>query len=367
MDSFDLLEEIARLEGFDAIPEVVPSRPLQIVSRQPSGPDQEGVRNALVGLGLSETIHFSFIDPSWVEDLGLAEDHPWRAQQVKVANPLSEVGGVLRPTLLPSLLRAVARNRAMGAEDVRFFELRRVFQMREDGFDSVLSGDGRPTDRTPVIERRSVCGILVGRRNAPGWSATDTPVDFFDIRACADVVCTTLGAKGWNWSPEELPGFLDPRESAVLSGAGGRGSAGWAGRIAVPVLRAFSLDVVVWAFELDLDRLAPKRRAVPKFQPFSRFPGVARDLAFVVPDSVPAERLLDTGIRAARKGMKDAFLKAEIFDVYRGEGMPAGCRSVAFRFAFRASDRTLEDRAVDGVMTQIEKQITQTEGVVLRS
>lgn len=363
----DLLEEVARLEGFENIPEVVLSRPLAIVPRRPAGPDLQAVREALVRLGLSEAIHFSFIDPAWIEALGLPEDHRWRTHQVSVANPLSEVGGVLRPSLLPSLLRAVARNRATGAEDVRLFEVRRVFSMRDDRFASTLSEGSRPTDRPPVIERCNVAGVLVGRRDAPGWDASDAALDFSAVKACAEGVLSTLGAAGWKWSSEDLPEFLDPRESAVLAGAGGRGAAGWVGRIAVPVLRAFELDTVAWAFELDLEKLAPKRQKVPEFKPFSRFPGATRDLAFVVPDDVSAGELLERATRTARKGLKDAFLGAHIFDVYAGDGLPEGTRSVALRFSFRALDRTLEDKAVDGVMNKVEQQLSQTEGVVLRS
>ena len=363
----DLLEEVARLEGFERVPEVVPSRPLMIVPRKPAGPDLRALRGEMVRLGLSEAIHFSFIDPAWVEALGLEASHPWRSQTVQVANPLSEVGGVLRPSLLPSLLRAVSRNRAMGASDVRLFELRRTFRMREDGFDSVLRPEGRPSDKPPAIERRTLCGVLVGRREAPSWGSSSDLVGFGDAKACAEAVIRQLGAGGWRWSAEDLPAFLTSGEGAVLSGGGKRGSAGWVGRIAVPVLRAFELDTVVWAFELDVDSLAPKREAVPKFKPFSRFPGVERDLAFLVPDSVSAAELVSRADGTAKKGLKDAFLGVEIFDVYRGEGVPGGFRSLALRFRFRASDRTLEDKAVDRVMSKVEGQLSQVDGVVLRS
>jgi phenylalanyl-tRNA synthetase beta chain len=363
----DLLEEVARLEGFANVPEVVPNRPLVIVPRQPAGPNIQAVRESMVRLGLSEAIHFSFIDPAWVRDLGLPEDHRWLTHQVAVSNPLSEVGGVLRPTLLPSLLRATARNRAMGAEDIRLFEARRTFAMRDDGFASTLRDEGRPTDRPPVIERRTVAGVLVGRRSAPSWDSNADAVDFFAVKACAEAVVSTLGARGWKWTEKDVPAFLDPRESAVLAGAGGRGSAGWVGRIAVPVLRAFELDTVAWAFELDLDSLAPKRVSVPSFQALSRFPGVERDLAFIVPDSISAGDLLERATKTAKKGLKDAFLGARIFDVYRGKSVPEGTRSVALRFSFRAPDRTLEDKAVDGVMNKVEQQLSQTEGVILRA
>ena len=363
----DLLEEVARLEGYDAIPEVELSRTLNVVPHRAPGPDIGAVRRALMGCGLSEAIHFSFIDPGWVEGLGLDDDHPWCARAVKVANPLSEVGGILRPSLLPSLLKAAHRNLAQGASAVRLFEVRSTFLQRPEGYADVLEGrDGRPLDKAPMDERKTVAGVLIGRRHAPGWATDDSQVDFADVRGCVDAVQSVLGTNGWKWAAGG-PVFLDGREAGQLVHASGKGEpAGWVGRIAVPALRAFDLDQVAYAFELNVSRLAPKRTSPPKFQPFSRFPGVERDLAFVVPDSIGADEVLDQAERTARKGMKAAFQGVEIFDVYRGQGIPEGSRSIALRFRFRAPDKTLEDRAVDGVMTQVQRRIGEQEGIELR-
>ena len=364
----DLLEEIARLEGYDAVPEVVPSRPLRSVPRRAPGLDLSGLRAAMTRAGLCEAVHFSFIDPDWMRQLGLGDEHPWLARAVQVANPLSEVGGILRPTLLASLLRAAARNRAVGAADVRLYELRTVFQTREDGHANILAGDGRrPLDTPPVLERRSLAGILLGRRHAPGWAGDEAPVDYADLKAVVEAAARSVGWRGWSWRSEGAPSFLDPRLSASLEGAGGRGSAGWMGRITAPVLRAFELDAVVWAFELDLSRLAPKKSKPTKFEPFSRFPGSTRDLALVVSDAVPAEAVLQIAEKWARKGMKDALRGVELFDVFRGAGVPDGARSLALRFRFRAPDRTLEDRAVDATMARVGEQLSGADGVSLRS
>jgi phenylalanyl-tRNA synthetase beta chain len=364
----DILEEIARLEGFDKLPEVVPSRTLRSVPRRAPGLDVGALRDAMVSAGLSEAVHFSFIDPDWIRDLGLSDDHPWLARAVEVANPLSEVGGILRPSLIPSLLRAAARNRAMGAADVRLFEVRPVFQTREGGYADILAGDGRrPLNKPPVIERRTLSGVVIGRRNAPGWAGDDDALDYADLKGIVDAAGKAVGWRGWSWQAEGAPSFLDPRESASLEGAGGRGSAGWMGRIAAPILRAFEVDAVAWAFELDLSRLAPKKTKPVKFQAFSRFPGSSRDLAVVVEDAVSAESVIQIAEKTARKGMKDALRGVELFDVYRGTGVPDGARSLALRFRFRAPDRTLEDKAVDATMAQVGKQLSGRDGITLRS
>jgi len=364
----DVLEELARLDGYERIPEHAPMCALQSVRRQAEGPDLRGLRSLMAGLGLSECIHFSFIDPEWLRMLGVAEEHPWCSQSVKVANPLSEVGGILRPTLLPSLLRTVEKNRAMGVEDLRLFEMRRTFSCREEGVAAILEGDGRrPLDRTPVIERLMLCGTLAGNRQAPGWDRGTEMVDFFAAKACVQAVAEKVACRGFEWVAGDVPTFLDERESAQLVGKGKQGVAAWVGRVAAPVLRAFDLDLVVYAFEIDIALISGRRKSVPAFQPFSRFPGLERDLAFIAPDDVAAGWLLEQAERVARKLQKDSFQGAEIFDVYRGKGIPEGSRSVGLRFRFRAPDRTLEDKKVDGVMSQVERRLCEQPGVILRS
>jgi len=363
----DVLEEVARLEGFDALPETLPSAPLRSVPRRAEGLDVGAVRRAMVRLGLSEAIHWSFVDPGWLHKLGLADDDPLRTGAVKVGNPLSEVGGILRPLLLPSLLATTARNLAMGAADVRLFEVRNAFRMREGGFRPILEGgDGRPSDKPPALESRALGGVVVGRRAPEGWAANGEAVDLFDVKACVDAAEAVVGWKGFSWSSEGAPAFLDPREASVLTARRDGRVVGWMGRLAVPVLRAFDLGVRAYAFELDLGTLAPKKAGLKRFKPFSRFPGVERDLALVAPDDVAAGDLLATASKVAKKSLGESFRGARVFDVYRGEAIPAGSRSVAIRLVFRALDRTLEDKAVDKAMAAVTRKLTDAHAVTVR-
>ncbi len=365
----DVLEEIVRLHGYDKIPETLPARALRSVPRQPQGIDTEGLRDAMVRLGLSESIHFSFMDPQWLERLGLPEDHPWRVRAVRVENPLSEVGGILRPTLIASLLASASRNLNHGASDLRLFEIRNTFLARPDGFAAILQGDGvRPSDRPPVLETRTLSGVLVGRRTPPGWDGEAPAVDLFDAKAAVAAALDHLESKGFRWSQDgDLPPWLQASESALLLRPGREVQVGGViGRVAVPVLRAFDIDRVVYAFELDLAAVAPKKTRPLTFQPLSRFPGAERDLAVVVPDGIPAEWALDAADKAARKSAKGSFQGVTVFDVYRGAGVPDGSRSLALRFRFRSLEQTLEDKAVDFAMAEVEKQLTSRDGVVLR-
>jgi phenylalanyl-tRNA synthetase beta chain len=280
------------------------------------------------------------------------------------------VGGILRPTLLPSLLRAVARNRAVGAADVRLFELRTCFQARPEGVEAILAGEGgRPLDRTPVQEARTLAGVLVGRRSPPGWnSRDDSPVDFYDLMACVEAARAVVGwHDGARWVDGDAAAwlsFLDPNERASLSR--GRESVGWAGRVSVPALRAVGLEVPVYAFELNISALTPRKAPKFTFQKLSRFPPAERDLAVVVADEHSGQKVLQLAERAAARGLKGAAAAVELFDVYRGKGIADGARSLALRFRFRAMDRTLEDKEVDAAMGRIEKALESQVGASVR-
>jgi phenylalanyl-tRNA synthetase beta chain len=216
-----------------------------------------------------------------------------------------------------------------------------------------------------VHESRLLAGVLAGRCEPVGWAAgSDEKVDLYDLMGCIEDVRSVVGwHDGHRWVSTALP-FLDAKESAELTGPGGL--VGWAGRIDVPVLRAFDLDTAVYAFELNITALMPKKRGTVRYLPFSRFPGVSRDLALVAPLSVQAGALIATANRAARKSAKAAFQTVDVFDVYQGKGVPEGYRSVALRFQFRSLDSTLEDALVDKAMEKIERALTEDGTVSVR-
>jgi phenylalanyl-tRNA synthetase beta chain len=363
----DLIEEVARLHGYDHLPERSPERPLQATPRRAAGPDWFQLRRDLVGVGLSEVVHLAFEDDRALAALGIPDEDPLRSRAATLGNPLSEVGSSLRTLLLPALLRSVERNRNAGNVNLRLFELRPVFRLAANG----IRSPERSADHTPLDERLHLGAVLTGRRNPPGWSQGGEGVDFYDLRALVDTVLRALGGKAGRWEVKALPPdaampWLDPNEAAILQGPGRAEPLGWMGRIAVPALRAFGVDAPVYAVELDLGELAPKRPSTPKHRPFSRFPGAERDLALVVPDAVSAAAILDLASRVGRKALGDAFQGVMVFDVFRGGHLPAGTRSLALRFTFRALDRTLSEAEIDAAMTQLLGKLTERDGVEIR-
>ena len=366
----DLIEEVARLQGYDALPESRPERPLVSTPRRAPGPDRDALRLALTGVGLSECVHLSFEDDRALAALGVGDDDPLRARMPRIGNPLSEVGASLRSILLPSMLRTVSRNRRAGSEDLRVFELRPVFALRQGGLPTSAPGD-RPTDQPPLDERLHLVLCLTGHRDAPSWSGPCENIDFFDVKGLAELVVRTLGAVGPRWEAAEdaamiaLP-WLEPREAAVLRLPGRPTPLGWMGRISVEVLRAYEIDAPVYSMELDIEALAPRKPREAKHRAFSRFPGSERDLALTVPDGIAASSLLETAARIGKKALGDAFCGVRVFDVYRGPNLPVGTRSLALRFQFRALDRTLSESEIDGVMAQLQGKLADRDGVEIR-
>lgn len=364
----DLIEEVARLRGYDRLPEEPPVRTLRAVPRQAPGPDVGDLRRAVAAAGLHESIHWSFIDERWLDQLRYAPDDAIRARLVRITNPLSEVGAILRPLLLPSLLVAAARNRASGVADVRLFELRPVFSQRASGYEA---GTATVPRGTAVVEEGHLAIVALGRRSAPAWSAEVGDLDFFDLKGVIEGVEARVGGPGLRWEPlsaesaQRWP-FLDPRSSAQVHIGTRPQASGFVGRLAVPVIRAFGLDAATWVAEIESAALLPARPRVPKHRPHSRFPGVERDIALLVSEAHTASSVLGAADRAAKKAMGEQFLGVVPFDVFQGKDFAPGTRSIALRFRFRALDRTLAVAEVDAAMAAIERKVCERDGIQVR-
>lgn len=314
----DLVEEVARRYGYDRFPdEVRPFRPGTV-------PDDSGlqlqdeVRHALAAWGLLEARIPAFA--------------PAQSGTVRLANPLSADEAYLRNALLPGLLRRVEHNFARGVRDVRLFEVGTVFHEGEPS--------GRPRERT------NVAAVLTGRRAPAHWSGS-APLDIWDVKALVEHLLGPARLEG----SEIVPGaaenaLLEP--DLAFTVRRGEEVAGTAGRVHPGALDAPAWADHVWAAELVLP-LEPPPARIPAFTPLPAFPAVERDLAVIVPDAIPAA----AAARVVRGAGGSVLDELDIFDVYRGAGIPGDARSLAFRLRFRALDRTLTDRDAQEVLDRI--------------
>ena len=270
---------------------------------------------------------------------------------LRLDNPLSEDQSVMRPLLLPGLLDAARHNAARGRPGVALFESAHVY--RTSG---VLASGGTIPERgeLPTYERHHLAALITQRAPA-GWRSPELRADYFSLKAVLEAVLEIAGM-GCLAEPDTRP-FLHPgRAATVLAGEAER-TLGWIGELHPLVARAWDLEAAV-AFEIDVQKLAELSAGVRRYEPLSTFPAVIQDIAVVVPEDVTASDVE----YAVREGAGELLERLSLFDVYRGEQVGEGNKSLALRLDFRAPDRTLTDEEVAEFRAAVERELAEIGG-----
>ncbi len=337
----DLIEEVGRLHGIDQIPSAPPrgvigSNPFDSVF------DQLGeARQIMTGLGLHEAQGQTLIGEAAA---GLLVETP--EALVFAENPLSSEMNVLRPSLLPGLLDALRHNSSRREHNVGLFEIGRVFS----------HAPGRPR------EQRRIAVALTGERESLFWSGDQRgqKCDIYDLKGLVEEFIERMGLRAAAWTSRPAGDRLY-LESASLQLGSQR--VGECGQLAPALARQYDLRDAVFLAELDLDFILTRRNRAKTFKALPAMPSVRRDLAMVLPESVTHEAVL-TLIRQ----MKSPILEtAEIFDVFRGQNVPAGHKSVAYAFVYRHADRTLTDTEVNAEQLRVTQRLQSDLGAQIRS
>jgi len=332
----DLVEEVARLYGYDAVPTDLPRAPLAWVRPDPERRAAERIREVLVGMGFHEVIHYSFVARERLELLGPSVTGG-RIEPIALRNPLSESQAVLRTTLLGSLLETVAGNLRRKNRDLKLFEIRRVFL---------------PADRGPLPqERPRLAGVIVGKRRHPHWSGDGEAADLFDLKGVLEQLFGAFRMEGFRWHPNPQISCLHPGSSGdILMNTT---TIGLAGRIHPALREAFDIEEDVFLFEMEVSDFAAAAEKPALYQPINRQPSVQRDVALVLDEGVPWEKVLER-IRALAD---DLVTRIEMFDLYRGAPVPEGKKSLAFRLTYQDSSRTLTDEEVNQTQEAFLKEL----------
>ena len=335
----DLIEEIARIHGYDAIPATLPGGSTRLVAPSESRSSEHDVRRQLVARDYLEAINFAFVDAdllkTWQLDAG----------GVALANPLSAELGVMRTRLLPGLAAALARNVARQQPRVRLFELGRTFAASEDA----------------PQETRRVAAVACGKAAAEQWGVAERALDFHDLKGDLDSLAALSGAV-LEYRVSAQP-FAHPGRSADvyrLDAAGEGACIGWIGQLHPRLQQALGLDVDVYGFELALDALLA--RPLPRARALSKYPSVRRDLAFVVPETVSWAAMKATAETAAGPILREL----RLFDRYAGKGIESGFKSLAIGLILQDESRTLEDRDVDAVVATVVAALGKEHGAAIR-
>jgi phenylalanyl-tRNA synthetase beta chain len=318
----DLIEEVARVRGYDQIPIAMPRAHVSELGTPGVLRLTDDLRDAAVASGLYEAVNYGFLSRDDLRKARVETD------AVSLANPLSEERAVMRTSLLPGLTSAATRAQRRGASEVRLFEIARTFRP---------SGDILPDERTVLAI------ALAGQRS--GWIGDEQAFDLYDGKGVVEAILDRVLGRRPDLVAGELPAFMHPKRSGLVTLASQR--VGLVGEIHPEV--ADDLEMIGRVIYAELDVLAlyalslelgpPQARDLPKF------PAVTRDIAMLVRDELSAGEIADA-LREASNGLAES---VRLFDLYRGDQVPEGHRSLAFRVTYRDASGTLTDKQVDQV------------------
>ncbi|AGL01167.1 phenylalanine--tRNA ligase subunit beta [Desulfoscipio gibsoniae] len=340
----DLIEEVARLYGYNRVKNTLPTGVITQGARTYAQKLAIGVKDFLARSGFNEIITYSFINTRVFDRLGLPEDSPYR-NVVPLQNPLSEEQAVMRTLLFPGLLDVLQRNSNRRVKNSAVFELGRVFYPRE----------GEPLPEEVPVLAAAVIGVTRG-----GWNAQPVPMDFYFLKGVLETLLAYVGVKDVTYVPAaDIKGFHPGRVATVQAGDV---ELGVIGELHPDVQENYDLDQRVMVMELNFHRLTQVAGTPKKYQPLPKFPGVERDLAVVVRQDIPAQKIIEKIYRAGGAILRDV----QVFDIYRGEQFASGQHSMAFALKFQAGDRTLTDEEVAKRTDTIMDALQRDFGAVLR-
>ena len=346
----DLIEEIARVYGYDNIPTTLPKGDIPVPVPNPSTEVRKHIKYFLLAAGMMEAINYSFCDPNCFDKIRFTADNPLR-DALKLRNPLSPEMSVLRTTLIPSLLENAQHNRNHQIDTIALFEIGNVFI--QDG------GSSRSDLRIATLEPERVTGILAGQIGDGVYSNPYREPDFYDIKGLVEGILEVCGIVDYTLQKTDAPTFHSGRNAAVLLDDRQLGTFGEAHP---EVLENYDLPYKAYLFDFDMEALVDAAIFAKRFEPIPVYPKVERDLAIVVDKELLSD--IPTGLIYATGG--ELVESVRLFDVYEGEQVPEGKKSLAYAITYHSATETLTDKAVNALHDKVVKRLNQELGAELR-
>ena len=329
----DIAEEVARIVSYDNIAPTIPVAILSSGGMTPKKALTKEVTHYLAHAGLSQIITFSFMHKDGLTNMMLPEGDS-RYTAIPILNPISEEFPYMRTTLVPAVIEAAKRNIAQQNKDLWLFETANVYEPK-----------ALPLTEVPH-ERPMACGIMMGKVTEAAWNQAQRDTDFYDVKGVVDGLLAKLGLTQYDIQPSS-ESYYHPGVSAHYT-VNGVTVANY-GELHPQVVKNFDLSGKVYMFEIDLEAVLSIIVPPFRYQSFSKFPGTSRDLAIVAPVSVTSGDIV-----ALIKEHGGEYLESvSIFDVYEGEHIEAGYRSLAYNLQFRSMEGTLNDEDIDGAIQAI--------------
>lgn len=337
----DLVEEVARIIGYDKIPMTMLSQPLPRQNPEPILGLKRKMRASLAGYGFQEVVTYSLTSLDMLNKVKIGT-HPAETTSIRLANPMTADQEYLRPDLRANLLAALSFNRRHEDDSIRLFELGKVYL---------------PRQKDLPAEPDMLCGLLSGARLEKSWHGESELLDFFDAKGVVESLLNKLGVEA-SFEQDDDESLHPAKQAAIVIG-GNR--LGVVGELHPRVSDAFDISETAYLFEINVTALLPFTIAHKLFQPIPRFPATVRDIALIVDVAVSHQQILNI-----IKGFTLANQVA-IFDVYSGEQVPPDKKSLAYRISYQSPTHTLTDEEVNEVQQQILSKLSQELGATLRS
>ena len=329
----DIAEEVARIVSYDNIAPTIPVALLSSGGMTPKKALTKEVTHYLAHAGLSQIITFSFMHKDGLSNMMLPEGDS-RYTAIPILNPISEEFPYMRTTLVPAVIEAAKRNIAQQNKDLWLFETANVYEPK-----------ALPLTEVPH-ERPMACGIMMGKVTEAAWNQAQRDTDFYDVKGVVDGLLAKLGLTEFDIQPS-TESYYHPGVSAHYT-INGVTIANY-GELHPQAVKNFDLPGKVYMFEIDLEAVLSITVPAFRYKSFSKFPGISRDLAIVAPVSVASGEIIDL----IKENGGDYLESVSIFDVYEGEHIEAGYRSLAYNLQFRSMEGTLNDEDIDGTIQAI--------------
>ena len=324
----DLVEEVARIYGYNNLPTSTPTMALELQAKPERQQDLSIFRQQLVASGYQEAVTYSFVDP----DLQKLVDP--ETVGIALQNPISADMSVMRTSLWPGLLSTAIYNLNRQQNRVRIFEAGQCFVPGENG---------------ELTQNMALAGLICGSRTPTGWTASKDKVDFFDIKGDLEAVLALTGlAEQFSFTAAEHPA-LHPGQSAMLSRNGEQ--VGWVGQLHPKLQAQLDFSTPVYLFQVDVAKVSESR--LPKFSEVSKFPAVRRDLAFLMDSQIASADLMSEARNAAGEHLVDLML----FDVYQSKDIDNKGKSLALGLTFQHASRTLTDDEINMSIDRVVKKL----------
>jgi phenylalanyl-tRNA synthetase beta chain len=342
----DLIEEVARLHGYEKIPVTYPSIRSSEIVEAPELFLSDQIRSIMVGIGFTEIITYSFVSPDSADMIGAEEESPLRSF-VKLLNPLTVDQSVMRTSLMPGILGTLKTNIVQAEKDLKLFECGKIF---------IRSGE----DQQP-FEKAFLAAIMTGPYHQKTWYSNERYVDLYDIKGALEALLRDLGLQGIVFQKETGFSGYDPKLSSGIYCSGSL--IGQVGRISPEVMEAYDLkNEDAYIFEVDIGALLEKFSGTRKFRPFAKFPAVYRDISLILDREIESAKVV--GI--IKQEGAELLESVHIFDLYQGMGLNPSEKAIAFRICYRSKQETLDGGKVNKLHESIIDKIRQQTGGRLR-